>query len=150
MDKPTNILFGLTKANEWIARDEGIHTSFAVAFYSLLCGKMKKFDRLSEARVVEIITSAVTVNEVFTRGAMNVHLVGLSADEMMNYVKCTADHLSSSLGYRSIFGAQNPFNWMAIISLPNKTNFFESKPSEYARPKNDDEDLLSYDEDVKF
>ena len=131
--KRMNILPGLTKANEWIARDEGIHTEFGVALYHHLTEIWKKFDALPERRIHEIIRSAVNTTEIFTRDAMNVHLVGLNADDMVAYVQTTADVLCKSFGYAPIYGTVNPFDWMVVISLPNKTNFFEGKVSEYAR-----------------
>lgn len=146
--KRMNILHGLTKANEFIARDEAIHTEFGVALYHHLTDIWRAFAPLPEYRVHEIIRSAVETTEIFTRDAMNVHLVGLNADDMVEYVKTTANALCKSLGYASLYKAQNPFDWMAIISLPNKTNFFESYVSEYAREdgvsiaeKDDDFDL---------
>jgi ribonucleoside-diphosphate reductase subunit M2 len=134
--KKKNVLKGLTKANEWIARDEALHTEFAVALYHVICGQMKKYPELSQEQIITILTDAVSVTEQFTRTAMNVHLVGLDADQMMRYVKCTADRLATSLGYNKIYNEANPFEWMLVIGLPNKTNFFEDKVSEYATAKN--------------
>jgi len=131
--KRRNILQGLCKANEWIARDEAIHTRFAVALYHHMTTIWKAAPLLSKERVYEIISSAVNVTEQFTRDAMNVDLVGIDADDMVLYIKCTADSLATSLGYPKIYGNLNPFDWMAIISLPNKTNFFEGRVTEYAR-----------------
>lgn len=131
--KRRNILHGLTKANEWIARDEALHTKFAIALYHHIVSIWKKAPVLSESRFHEIIRSAVQTTEAFTRTAMNVHLVGINADDMVGYVKCTADTLCESFGYKPLYLTPNPFDWMAIISLPNKTNFFESRVSEYAK-----------------
>ena len=93
----------------------------------------KKFEPLPESRVHEIIDGALQVSEEFTRDALKVELVGINADEMIEYVKCTADRLSVSLGYNKIYSAENPFDWMAVIGLPNKSNFFETRVSEYGR-----------------
>jgi ribonucleotide reductase beta subunit family protein with ferritin-like domain len=131
--KRKNILHGLCKANEWIARDEAIHTEFGIAMYHHITGIWNVMPLLSASRVQTIISSAVECTETFTRQAMNVHLVGLDADSMVEYVKTTADKLCTSLGYPVIYKAANPFDWMTIISLPNKTNFFESKVSEYTK-----------------
>lgn len=139
--KRMNILHGLCKANEWIARDEAIHTEFGVALYHHLTDIWRKFDALPETRVHEIIRSAVDTTEIFTREAMNVELVGLDADDMVAYVKTTADALSVSLGYAPIYNTVNPFDWMVVISLPNSTNFFESKVSEYAREVTEWDDM---------
>jgi len=131
--KRKNTLHGLTKANEWIARDEAIHTEFAIALYHTLTTTLQREAPLSQKRITAIIKSAVSVTEAFTRNAMQLDLVALSADEMVEYVKCTADRLSAALGFEAIYSAKNPFEWMKVISLPNKTNFFESKVSEYTR-----------------
>jgi len=144
--KRKNILKGLCKANEFIARDEALHTEFAVALYHVMTMKQqyhesgsknskipKCHDLLSESRVHEIISSATDVSEEFTRNALRVDLVGMNADDMVSYVKCTANKLSESLGYSKLYNVDNPFNWMAVISLPNKSNFFETKVTEYAR-----------------
>ena len=130
--KRRNILPALCKANEFIARDEALHTEFGVALYHEL--SKKKFARSSEETIHDIIKSAVIVSENFVREALHVDLIGMNADDMVDYVKCTADVLSMSLGYDSIYKVVNPFNWMAVISLPNKSNFFESKVSEYGKP----------------
>ena len=132
--KRLNKVHGLTKANEWIARDEAIHTEYGIALYHHMTGIWKSFPALTEERIFEIIRSAVAVTEKFTRTAMNAHLVGLDADDMVQYVKCTADRLCVSLGYSSIYTASNPFDWMMVIALPNKSNFFETVTTEYARP----------------
>lgn len=150
--KRRNILQGLCKANEWIARDEAIHTRFAVALYhhmtSIWGPQSGGVSPLSKERVHNIISSAVEVTEVFTRDAMNVDLVGIDANDMVEYIKCTADSLSSSLGYPSIYNSVNPFDWMAIISLPNKTNFFEGRVTEYAREGTKDNSEFVFDLDV--
>lgn len=131
--KRKNILHALTKANEWIARDEGIHTQFAVELYHHMTLLWKSHELVSESRVHEIISSAVSVAENFINEAMNVSLIGINSEDMVQYVKCTADALAKSLGYDPIYNVLNPFLWMDVIALPNKTNFFESRVSEYAR-----------------
>lgn len=130
--KRKNRLLGLCKANEWIARDEGVHTEFGVCLYHHMTAIWKKFASLTTEEVHSIIKSAVAVTEEFTLDAMNCHLVGLDANAMMEYVKCTADVLAVSLGYPVIYGVKNPFEWMKILSVANKTNFFESKVTEYS------------------
>lgn len=151
--KRKNILGGLTKANEWIARDENYHTEFPVALYhTITLGQMTIHDQtlpaLPEGRVHEIISSAVDVTEKFTRNAMRNELVMLNSDDMVGYVKCTADHLSKSLGYNPIYDIDNPLTWMVVISLPNKTNFFEGIVTEYSRQNGQDEDDYKFDLDT--
>lgn len=147
--KRRNILHGLTQANSWIARDEGLHTRFAVALYHHMVSVWNTTSPLTNEQTSKIIKSAVDVTEDFTRTAMNTDLVGLNADDMVKYVKRTADVLSESLGYAPIYHVESPFDWMAIISLPNKTNFFESKVSEYAKEKQTEEGFV-FDLDAKF
>jgi ribonucleotide reductase beta subunit family protein with ferritin-like domain len=130
--KRKNLLHGLTKANEWIARDEAVHTEFGVMIYHLLTTVWKTFPLLTTEEVHSIIRSAVEVTIEFTRDAMNGYLVGIDTDEMIEYVKCTADRLSTALGYAPLYDAVNPFDWMKIIALPNKSNFFETAVSEYS------------------
>lgn len=131
--KRKNILPGLCKANEWIARDEAIHTRFGVALYHHMTSIWRKQDALSQEKINEIIKSAVSVTENFTKNALKCDLVGLNADDVISYVQATADSLSTSLGYEAIFKTVNRLDWMVVISLPNKSNFFETKVSEYAR-----------------
>jgi len=131
--KRRNILHGLSKANEFIARDEAIHTRFGVSLYHHITSIWKKEAVLSEETVHRIIKSAVDTTAEFTRCAMQCGLVGLNAEDMVKYVECTADRLCTSLGYSPIYSAPNPFDWMLIIALPLKVNFFEGKVSEYAR-----------------
>jgi ribonucleoside-diphosphate reductase beta chain len=133
--KRKNILPSLCKANEFIARDEALHTRFAVELYRVMTDVDHKFDRLPESVVHEIIGSATEVAEEFTRDALRVDLIGMNADDMVDYVKCTADNLSTSLGYNRIYEVENPFDWMLVIGLSNKANFFETRPTEYSRQK---------------
>ena len=150
--KKKNVLRGLTQANEWIARDENYHTEFPVALYHVLTsGRLLRngewLQALEQRDVHAIISSAVEVTESFTRGAMRNELVGLSSDDMVAYVKSTADHLSRALGYEAIYKIPNPLDWMVIISLPNKTNFFEKTVTEYARHTESD---FTFDLDADF
>ena len=134
--KRKNILKGLCKANEFIARDEALHTEFAVALYHVMTEidtSPGRCEPLSETRVHEIIGEAMIVAEKFTRSALRVDLVGMNADDMVAYVKCTANRLAESLGYKKLYKIKNPFDWMAVIGLPNKSNFFETRVSEYGR-----------------
>jgi ribonucleotide reductase beta subunit family protein with ferritin-like domain len=146
--KKRNILHGLTKANEWIARDEAIHTRFGIALYHHITDVWKELPRLSNDKIYEIIGAAVNVTSKFTRTAMSCHLVGLNSEEMVSYVECTADKICTALGYDPLYYSSNPFDWMVVIALPNKSNFFETKPSEYARE--DAEEKFEFSLDAKF
>lgn len=130
--KKRNILRGFTKANEFIARDEGIHTRFAVALY-LLASKESRIVPAALGRAHEIVEEAVNVNIQFINDILKVDRIGMNAPELILYTKCTADALLESLDHRKLYNVENPFDWMAIISLPNKTNFFEDKVSEYTQ-----------------
>lgn len=146
--KRRNVLKGLCKANEFIARDEALHTEFAVALYHTITeGKFKRFDPLAREKVHEIISSAVAIISEFTRDALKVDMVDLSSEDMIKYVKCTADTLSTSLGFGKIYKVQNPYDWMLTMALPNKTNFFESRVSEYGKVKTSD---FEFDLDTEY
>jgi len=145
--KKSNRLRGLCKANEFIARDEAIHTLFAIALYHHYTLLSKKYKLLDEQVVHNIIREALEVSEEFIREALNVDLIGMSADDMIEYVKCTADFLATELGYDPVYGAKNPFDWMKLIAMENKTNFFEDTVSEYSKVKQND---FNFKTDVNF
>lgn len=130
--KKRNILRGFCKANEFICRDEAIHTKFAVALY-LMIVQRHDYTAVSYERASEIIKEAIETNKQFIREILLVELIGMTSESLIDYAKCTADALSYSLGHDKIYNVDNPFDWMAVISLPNKTNFFEDKVSEYAQ-----------------
>jgi ribonucleoside-diphosphate reductase subunit M2 len=137
--KKSNLLRGLCKANEFIARDEAIHTNFAVALYHHYTRVVKKFPILSQEKVHKIISDAVNVSEVFIRDALRVDLIGMNAEDMLEYVKCTANWLATSFAYDKVYeNAKNPFPWMLLITMQNKTNFFEDSVSEYSKTKSYD------------
>jgi ribonucleoside-diphosphate reductase subunit M2 len=148
LKRRVNKLRGLILANEWISRDEALHTQFAVDLFHIIAAEhASTYPRPSQERVHEIVKSAVEVCEQFTRNSMNVHLVGLNADDMMGYVNTTADWVTDAFGYEKIYKCQNPLEWMTMIALQGKTNMFEGKVSNYARnvstflDKEDDEDV---------
>jgi len=144
--KKRNILRGFCKANEFIARDEGIHTKFAVALYLLAC-KEQKMVPAGENRAYEIVMEAVETNAQFIKDILKEDKIGMSVNDLIDYTKCTADELLYSIGHQKIYNAVNPLDWMAVISLPNKTNFFEDKVSEYTQQT---EGEFVFDEDVYF
>lgn len=118
---------GLTFSNELIARDEGLHRDFACHLYSLLETK------LDFSVVKEILISAVDCERQFVKDALDVGLIGLNARMMQEYVEYVADHLSVSLNYPKIYETPNPFDWMTLIALQGKTNFFEKRVGEYQK-----------------
>jgi ribonucleotide reductase beta subunit family protein with ferritin-like domain len=117
---------GLTFSNELISRDEALHCEFAVLLYSKL---VKKIDK---ARIHEIIKEAVEIEIEFICDALPCKLIGMNSDLMSQYIKFVADRLVVQLGYKKIYNAANPFDFMELISLEGKTNMFERKISEYS------------------
>lgn len=130
--KKRNILNGLTTANAWIARDEAIHTEWAGALYRNLTTK-GVYDKVHPDRITEIVKSAMDVAELFVRDALKVELIGMNADEMVTYVKNTADSLLKMFGAPQHYGCDCPYPWMLNIGLPNKSNFHEHTVTEYTK-----------------
>ena len=126
------LLPGLTFSNELISRDEGLHCDFACILYNKMAEENPVF-RLPEARIHDIIKDAVKVETSFICEALPVSLIGMNNDLMEQYIKFVADRLLRQLGYKSIWNAKNPFEWMDMISLEGKTNFFEKRVGEYQK-----------------
>ncbi len=124
--KKRGLMPGLTFSNELISRDEGMHTDLAVLLY-------KKCDRLDEMKVQAIIRDAVEVELEFVRHSLPVKLIGMNATDMCTYVQFVADRLIQDLGHKKIFNVQNPLDFMDMINLQGKTNFFEKRVSEYSK-----------------
>jgi ribonucleotide reductase beta subunit family protein with ferritin-like domain len=124
--KKRGLLQGLSFSNELISRDEALHTEFAVLLYSKLQNK------LPFKKIKEIITEMVEIECEFICEALPCRLLGMNSSSMSEYIKFVADRLSVQLGYDKIYEAKNPYEWMLLISLQSKTNFFENKVSEYA------------------
>ncbi len=135
---------GLTFSNELISRDEGLHVDFACLIYSLLDHK------LSEERVQEIICSSVELEREFITEALPVSLIGMNSELMGQYIEFVADRLLVALGCAKVYGSKNPFDWMELISLQGKTNFFEKRVGEYQKSgvmSDADKRTFSLDED---
>jgi ribonucleoside-diphosphate reductase subunit M2 len=142
--KKDNKLLGLTKANEWIARDEALHTMFGYTLYNSLV-RQGKLEKVSTQRIKEIISSAVNVNEVFTREAMNCDLVSINADDMMSYVKSTADYLCKRYCGEKIYRCENLLSELTLaIGLANRSNFFETLSTEYSSSFEGEKGVLTY------
>ena len=125
--KKRGLMPGLTTSNEFIARDEGLHTDFACLLY----GKIK--NRLKRGQVNKIIKEAVTIEKNFITKALPCELIGMNAALMAQYIEFVADRLLMQLGYPKVYEAANPFEFMERISLEGKDNFFEKKVSNYAK-----------------
>jgi ribonucleoside-diphosphate reductase subunit M2 len=124
--KKRGLMPGLTLSNEFISRDEALHTEFAILLYSKLNKKVNK------KRVMEIITEATEIEKEFITEALPCRLIGMNAKLMSQYIEFVADRLSVQLGYDKIYNSHNPFDFMELISVETKTNFFERTNSEYA------------------
>jgi ribonucleoside-diphosphate reductase subunit M2 len=124
--KKRGLMPGLTFSNELISRDEALHCEFAILLYSKL---QKKIDK---ARINEIIKEAVDIETEFICDALPCKLIGMNSDLMTQYIKFVADRLVVQLGYKKIYNVSNPFDFMELISLEGKTNFFERTVSEYS------------------
>ena len=118
---------GLTFSNELISRDEGLHCDFACLLYNMLV------NRLPESRVHQIVGDAVEIECSFVSSALPVELIGMNSTMMIEYIKFCADRLVKALGYSTIYNAKNPFDWMEMISMQGKTNFFEKRVGEYSK-----------------
>lgn len=124
--KKRGLMPGLTFSNELISRDEALHTEFAVLLYSKLQRKLPK------KKIHDIIKEAVEIEKEFITDAIPCRMIGMNATLMAQYIEFVADRLSLQLGYDKIYNSQNPFDFMELISIESKVNFFERTNSEYA------------------
>jgi len=125
--KKRGLMPGLTFSNELISRDEGLHAEFACMLYGMLENK------LPEDVVHGIIRGAVDVERKFICEALSCDLIGMNSELMTKYIEFVADRLLAALGHSKLFGSSNPFDWMELISLQGKTNFFEKRVGEYQK-----------------
>lgn len=145
--KKKNLLPAFVKINEWIARDEAIHTSYGIGLYHIYTSVLHRYPKVTNERIHEIISSAVKLNVDFIDEALEPGLIGLEPKDLLEYVKCISDKTAESLGATKIYFANNPFIWISVINLPNKSNFFESVATEYNNGatdidyNNDDDDF---------
>ncbi|MBT7609804.1 MAG: ribonucleoside-diphosphate reductase [Bacteriovoracaceae bacterium] len=127
--KKRGLMPGLCTSNEFISRDEGLHCEFACLIHDML-GPDEKLD----TNVInQIITEAVEIEKEFITEALPVSLIGMNATLMKQYIEFVADHWLTRLGCHKQYNAVNPFEWMELISLEGKTNFFEKRVSEYQK-----------------
>ena len=124
--KKRGLMPGLTFSNELISRDEGMHTDFAILLYS------KLNTRLTRDRIIEIITEAVSIEKNFINDSISCSMIGMNIVLMDQYIEYVADRLVYQLGYEKIYNRENPFDFMQLISMENKTNFFEKRVGEYS------------------
>jgi len=124
--KKRGLMPGLTLSNEFISRDESLHTDFAVLLYS----KLQK--KLNKKRIYDIIQEAVEIEKEFITEAIPCRMIGMNCKLMTQYIEFVADRLVLQLGYDKIYNSHNPFDFMELISMESKVNFFERTNSEYA------------------
>ena len=139
--KKRGLMPGLTFSNELISRDEALHCEFAILLYSKLVKKMDK------VRIHELIKEAVEIESEFICEALPCRLIGMNSEMMTQYIQFVADRLCVQLGYKKIYNSSNPFDWMEMISLEGKTNFFERKVGEYSLSNKNPEDAFVFSED---
>jgi ribonucleoside-diphosphate reductase subunit M2 len=140
--KKRGLMPGLTFSNELISRDEALHCEFAVLLYNKLINKVKK------TKVYEIIKEAVEIETEFICDALPCRLIGMNSLLMTQYIQFCADRLCVQLGYDKIYNVANPFDFMELISLEGKVNFFERLNDSYALAnKNKDDSTFELNED---
>ena len=140
--KKRGLLPGLTFSNELISRDEALHCEFAILLFSKLNNKIKK------SRIHEIIKEAVDIETEFICEALPCRLIGMNSIMMTQYIQFVADRLCLQLGYDKLYNVTNPFDFMELISLESKANFFEYLPSSYSLAnKEKKSDAFNFSED---
>jgi ribonucleoside-diphosphate reductase beta chain len=145
--KKRGLMPGLAFSNELISRDEGLHCDFACHLYN-----NHLINKLPEETVRQIISNAVEIEKEFVTDALPVNPIGMNSDLMCEYIEFVADRLLVELGCEKIFNSKNPFDFMEMISLQGKTNFFEKRVGEYQKAgvmkdKENDVPKFSLDED---
>jgi ribonucleoside-diphosphate reductase beta chain len=142
--KKRGLMPGLSFSNELISRDEGLHCDFAVMLHNNHLA-----NKVSEERIKEIITSALEIEKEFITESLPVRLIGMNSDLMKQYLEFVADRLLVDLGCSKVYNSENPFDFMANISLQGKTNFFEKRVGEYQKSgvMNKSEDAFGFDAD---
>ena len=138
--KKRGLMPGLTFSNELISRDEALHTEFAILLYNGLNKKNR------QNKVYEIVKEAVSIEKEFIIECLPCKLIGMNSTMMSQYIEFVADRLLIQLGFDKIYNASNPFDFMEMISIEGKTNFFEKRVGEYAlATKDNDGDVFTLD-----
>jgi ribonucleoside-diphosphate reductase beta chain len=144
--KKRGLMPGLSFSNELISRDEGLHCDFACLLYT---DHIK--NKISQERIYEIILNAVEIEKEFVTVALPVSLIGMNAELMCQYIEFVADRLLVALGCKKHYNATNPFDFMEMISLQGKTNFFEKRVAEYQKSGvMSDKESMSFSMDEDF
>jgi ribonucleoside-diphosphate reductase beta chain len=143
--KKRGLLPGVCLSNEWISRDEGLHVKFGILLNSKLLHK------IDSSVAYEIIKDAVNYEKEFITESLPVSLIGMNCTLMSQYIEYVSDKLLYDLGYDKIYNTQNPFDFIELLSLQGKTNFFEKRVSQYSKAyvsmasKQNDSDIFSTD-----
>ncbi|MBK8705572.1 MAG: ribonucleotide-diphosphate reductase subunit beta [Saprospiraceae bacterium] len=143
--KKRGLMPGLSFSNELISRDEGMHCDFACLLYN-----NHVVNKLPNGTIQQIITDAVAIEKEFVSSALPVALIGMNSDLMCQYIEFVADRLLEALRQPKVYGVENPFPWMDMISIQGKTNFFEKRVSEYQKAgvmTSKEKQVFSLDED---
>lgn len=138
--KKRGLMPGLTFSNELISRDEGMHCDFACMLYT---DHLR--NKLSEERIKEIIIGALDIERIFITEALPARLIGMNSEMMTQYLEFVTDRLLVELGCKKVYNVSNPFDFMEMISLQGKTNFFEKRVGEYQKAG-----VMNNDRDSKF
>lgn len=140
--KKRGLMPGLTFSNELISRDEALHTEFAILLYSKINKKIPK------KKLYEIVKEAVDIEKEFITESIPCRMIGMNSKLMCQYIEFVADRLCLQLGYDKLYNSSNPFDFMELISIESKVNFFERTNAEYALAnKTVDEDVFDFDGD---
>ncbi len=140
--KKRGLMPGLTFSNELISRDEGLHCQFATLLHNRYIQ-----NKVSEERIKEIICEAVEIEKEFVSESLPVSLIGMNADLMKQYIEYVADFWLLELGCSRFYGVENPFDFMDMLSLQNKSNFFEKRVAEYQKSADQNIDFDNLSED---
>lgn len=138
--KSRGLMPGLTFSNELISRDEALHTEFAILLYSILV------EKISNEKIISIIMEAVEIEIEFICEAVDCRLIGINIESMSDYIRFCADRLAVQFGCNKIYNVKNPFQFMELISLECKTNFFEKRNGAYSLANKSKNDIFITDE----
>lgn len=139
--KDRNLLEGLTKSNEFISRDEGLHRDFACELYNQLKNRDDYNFNCTSKIVIEIIKEAVVIEQEFITSSFKCNLIGINSAYMKDYIEFIADNLLQHLGEDKHYNTANPLTYMENIGLRHKANFFENRPNQYSKANTFNDDL---------
>ena len=143
------LLPGLSLSNQFISRDENLHSEFAIELYNMVSNE----ERLKESVVHDLFREACEIEKEFITESLPCNLLGMNSELMSTYIKYVADRWLIMLGYNKLFNVEQPFTFMQMISLQGKTNFFENRVSEYNRANinsNEEDRKITFDQDEDF